>query len=501
MNKKDITSARGAIEWLRGQHDLLVVDKEVDPIYEVSGISKALDGGPAILFNKVKGYPGVRITTNVLANRERIARILGVPGPKDIKLKCLEALHKQIPPKVIRNAPCQEVVISKNINVNKTLPILKHTEEDGGRILGGGNTFIWKEGEGSHVGFNRMHFRGKDWGSMSINLSSHVEYHLLEARKTKSKLPLTINICTSPAIWLVSGGGMLQLSMPAGSDELAIAGGIQGAPVRISKAKTVDAYSIADAEWVIEGFVDTSKVVWETEEAEKMGKDDASDLFPEYTGYMGKARQTYKFQVTAITHRKDSPIFYAPLAHSLESNNLCSPLREASFLDVANRICPGLAKDVNILDSFKSWAGVVIQIKKRRKRDEGYQRNIILGAFAAATGLRWVIVVDEDVNIYDAEEILWALSTRVDPNKDIIINPALRGVDNFPFEKLESGTLRMGVSASVGFDATVPYNVSSKFKVGVYPKVDLKKWFTNEQISHAIAEQTVYARSMAEKRN
>ena len=118
MNKKDITSARGAIEWLRGQHDLMVVDKEVDPIYEVSGISKALDGGPAILFNKVKGYPGVRITTNVLANRERIARILGVPGPKDIKLKCLEALHKQIPPKVIRDAPCQEVVISKNINVN-----------------------------------------------------------------------------------------------------------------------------------------------------------------------------------------------------------------------------------------------------------------------------------------------------------------------------------------------------------------------------------------------
>ena len=255
---------------------------------------------------------------------------------------------------------------------------------------------------------------------MSINLSSHVEYHLLEARKMKSKLPLTINICTSPAIWLVSGGGMLQLSMPAGSDELAIAGGIQGAPVRISKAKTVDAYPIADAEWVIEGFVDTSQVVWETEEAEKMGKDDAADLFPEYTGYMGKARQTYKFQVTAITHRKDRPIFYAPLAHSLESNNLCSPLREASFLDVSNRICPGLAKDVNILDSFKSWGGVAIQIKKRRKRDEGYQRNIILGAFAAATGLRWVIVVDEDVNIYDAEEILWALSTRVDPNKDII---------------------------------------------------------------------------------
>ena len=500
MKKKDITSARGTIEWLMENDDIFVVKDEVDPIYEVSGITKEFDGGPALLFENIKGYPGVRITSNVLANRERIARILDISAPEKIKFRCLDALKNQIPPEVIDDAPCQEVVITENIDVNNTLPILKHTEADAGRILGGGNTHIRKEGMGSHIGFNRMRFRGKDWGTISLNMSSHVEYHALETRKTRGKLPLTINICTSPAVWLVSGAGMLQLSMPVGSDELAIAGGIQGAPVKICKAKTVDAYSIAYSEWVIEGYIDTTQVVWESEEGEKKG-DDTEPFFPEYTGYMGKVRPTYKFQVTAITHRKDNPIFYAPLAHSFEGGNLCNPLREASFFDVADRICPGLIQDVNILDGFKSWGGVAMQIKKRRKRDEGYQRNLILGAFAAATGLNFVVVVDEDVNIYSAEDILWALSTRVDPNTDVVINPALRGVDNFPLEKLAPGSLRMGVSASIGFDATIPYLIKSKFEQGVHPKVDLSRWFTDEKISKARDMQCDYARLLAERRS
>ena len=200
MAQKDITSMRGTIEFLKEQNELLVVSNKVNPVYEIAGIQKALDGGPALLFENIEGYAGARNIGNLFGTRDRFAKIFDIENSKNIKFKCLEAIKKPIPPKVVEDAPCQEVVITDNIDVMGTLPIIKHSERDGGRLLGGGIILLtgkYFEG-GNHLSFNRMSFRGKDWGSINFAIGTHLEGAGYLHRG--AKIPLTINISTPPAV-------------------------------------------------------------------------------------------------------------------------------------------------------------------------------------------------------------------------------------------------------------------------------------------------------------
>jgi 4-hydroxy-3-polyprenylbenzoate decarboxylase len=392
MTKKDVSDMRGTIEYLRQQNgELLVTDKEVDPILEVAGIQVALEEGPALLFDNLKGYPGMRSVGNIFARRDRIAELFDVEDWKQMKWKCLEAIKHPLPPKVIKDAPCQETVITgEDIDVPSFLPVLKHTSRDGARVMGSGNVLIcdkWARG-GKEFSYKRMHFRGKDWGSITSSPATHTEAIIFMDHR-KENVPLTINICNPPATMMVAAAGGVHSIIPLGTDELGIAGAIQGFPVEIVKAKTVDAYSIANAEIVLEGYWTTDKI-WETEEAEKDGRQDVLPFFPEWTGYLGKTWKSRKFQVTAITHRKD-PIFYNQLAASYDGELLSFDLREAMFYELADRLVPGLVVDVHQPFALRFWGGVVYQVKKRRPRDEGYQRNLLVNALGACPGIRLVI--------------------------------------------------------------------------------------------------------------
>src|SRR3990172_746186 len=344
--EKDISTMRTTLDYLRKEKQLLTIKGEVDPILEIAAIQKELDDGPALLFEKIKGYPGVRNAANVFSKRERIAGLFDVPDHRKLKFKCLEAMKNPLPPKVVAEAPCQEVAITKDIDARSILPMTQHSEGDAGQAMSGGMILItgsYCHG-GSEIGFKRMNFRGKDWASMAANLHSHsglIRY--VENRDVM--IPMTVNICPSPAAMLAGAALFAHPVVPCGSDELGFAGALQGFPVEIVKAKTVDAYAIASSEWVIEGYW-TPERVWETDAAEKIGKPDVAPFFPEWSGYMGRARKVFKFQVTAITHRKDRPIFFSPLAHSFEPDYMVAPFREASFYELAHRIVPGLVVDV-----------------------------------------------------------------------------------------------------------------------------------------------------------
>ena len=135
MGKKDISDIRGTLVFLEQEGGLVKIEEPVDPIYEVAGIQVALDNGPAFLFENIKGYPGVRSVGNVFSRMERIAKLYDVAEPKRLKFKCLNALEHPIPPVVVDKAPCQEVVVTKDIDINNTLPVIKATEKDGARVL------------------------------------------------------------------------------------------------------------------------------------------------------------------------------------------------------------------------------------------------------------------------------------------------------------------------------------------------------------------------------
>jgi len=490
MAMKDIGSCRRTLDFLKQENELLVIDNEVNPMLEVAGITKALDNGPALLFQNVKGYPNQRILTGLFSRGERVAKIFNVSDPRKWKFKGLEAIRNPVPPIAVDSGPCQEIVTDKDIDVPKTMPITQQTETDVGRVLSGGIVLIKGADIGSCISYKRTHFRGKDWASMAFYPRSHFEYWVLQCRKERRNLPLTINICPSPAVQAVAAGGFVPSAIPVGTDELAIAGGLQEMPVEICKARTVDAYAIANSEWVIEGYIDTNQIVWESEEGEKR-EDSWSPFFPESHGHLGRAQTTYKFEVTAITCRRDNPIFNAPLAHSFEYHYMATSINEAVLFELLNQRCPGLVIDVNTLQGMMGLLGIVIRVRKQRKRDEEHIRDLILAAWASCSALRTVIVVDEDVDIYNADEIIWALNTRVNPNEDVILmSPSTT----------EKAIGPAAPGRRMGFDATVPIEHKQLYSRGEFLKVDLERWLTKDEIARVRALQSEYARLFAEKR-
>jgi len=498
VNGRDISSLRSTLEFIRQRGELLTVEEAVDPIYEIAGIQKSLENGPALLFENIKGYGNARDTGNIFSREQRVADIFGVSDFKEIKFKFAEAIRQPLPPKVVEEAPCQEVVIKDNIDAMATLPLIKHSEMDAGHILGGGVVLVTEPycAEGNDLAFKRMHFRGKDWASMHIIRGTHLSSATHKAGRTEA-IPITINIGAPPAVIMVAGTTTVHAVLPDGVDEVGIAGALQDFPVELCKAKTVDAHAIASSEWVIEGYV-SNEQIWETEEAERLQKRRVAPLFPEWSGYLGRATSTFKFQVTAITHRKDRPIFYTPLANSYEAENMGSPLREACLYELARRMVPGLGVDVSIPHAFKGNLGAIFQVRKRSTADDAFPRNIVAAAIPAAT-LRLAIIVDEDVDIYDVEDVLWAIATRANLKTGIFTGaPGSIGISMLPFADVARAQETWSEGGLV-IDATVPFRIKERFPRTRYPvdRVDLTKWLSPEQIAAVRAQQSQHARFLA----
>ena len=115
MGKKDGSSVRGALEYLDTKGEVLHITKEVDPILEIAGIQKSLDGGPAVLFENIKGYPNFHNVGSILSRRERIADLYDEDDPIQLKFRFRDAIKKPLPPKIVNEAPCQEVVITLSL--------------------------------------------------------------------------------------------------------------------------------------------------------------------------------------------------------------------------------------------------------------------------------------------------------------------------------------------------------------------------------------------------
>ena len=492
------SSFRSTLDYLKQQGELVTVTGEVDPIYEIAGIEKALENGPALLFENIKGYPSVRNAGNIFSREDRVAKIFSAADFRELKFRFVEALKHPLPPVFVDEAPCQEVVIKDDIDAMGILPVIKHSEVDAGHILGGG-VILSTDSDvtiANDISFKRMHFRGKDWASIFILGGTHLSSITDQEGRTES-VPVTVNIGAPPSVIMVAGTNTVHAIMPDGTNELGIAGAFQGSPIELCKAKTVNAHAIANSEWVIEGYITTERV-WESEESEKLQKRRVAPYFPEWSGYLGRATNTFKFQATAITHRKDNPIYYTPLANSYGDENMNAPLREACLYELAQRMAPGLVVDVSILHAFKGFVGAIFQVRKRGAADDAFPRSIVAAAIPTAT-LRLAIIVDEDVNIYDAEDVLWAIATRANLQTGVFTGaPGSIGLASLPSADAQR-TLGTWSEGGLVIDATVPYKSKSQFPRTHYPvdRIDLTQWFSSEQIIAMQAQQCEHARFLA----
>jgi 4-hydroxy-3-polyprenylbenzoate decarboxylase len=297
---------------------------------------------------------------------------------------------------------------------------------------------------------------------------------------------------------LLGAGTLNAIAFGSSVDELGIAGALQGSPIELVKAKTIDAYSIANSECVIEGYIVPAERVWETQEAEEMGTQGKALFHPEWARYMGRAYRVQKYEVTAVTRRKDKPLFYVPIFGTVWTN---IPFVSAALYEIADRLAPGFVTDVTTSQGLTPWGGTIIQVKKRRPSDEGLQRNVLATAMAINRGLRFAIAVDEDINIYEPEEILWALTSRVNPTTDIIFGAGGRGQSYQPSERTAAkGQAVATFEGGIGIDATIPFYAKDDFHRAKYAvdKMDFSRWFTKEEIRQMRAQQSEYIRFLGE---
>ena len=487
-----LVSLRTTLDWLGD--DVKVMKAEIDPIIEACAVAKSFDDGPVLVAENIKGYPHARYVAGLWSRRERIARLCGVEQFKDVKLKIAEGLKNPLPPKVVDSGPCQEVFIpASELDPHKLFPMVQHTHLDGGRFFGSGAHYIsgkYADG-GSQVAFYRMSFRGNDYASINMIPGGHGD--LIAQRFYNEKIPCTVNIGPPPLVEFNAIGTVNAVVFPNG-DEVGTAGRMMGRPVEIVKAKTVDAYAFAQSEWVIEGYIVPHERVWESAEAEALGKQGVTMLHPEWARYMGRAYRGRKFEVTAVTHRRDRPYYYVPKIGTIWQS---SPFVAAAYYELAERMAPGLVQDVATYNAFLLWGGVVVQVKKRRRSDEGLQRNILSAYLALVRGLRLAVAVDEDVNIYQPEDVLWAMTTRVNPQSDIIFGAGGRGQSFQPLDRMSANEAQVSIGqGGMAMDATVPFTAKQHFERARYPveEVNLTKWFTEREIAEIRAKQDAYVR-------
>ena len=508
---KEIQDLRSTLSWLEAEGDLVTTDQEVDPDLEIISLQKHFDGSCPILFNNVKGKPNNRVVTNLFSDTNVVNKMFGWADNTDRTIKLAQAINNPIRPVVIdqNDAPAQEVVIERPNNVNDYIVPVRHTEYEPELTVGSGIRCVSGEyfDGGSDLGYNRMNFRCGDVGTFQISPGSHMWQVVSKHYKDDEPVPITMCFGVPPSCTLLAGAGFDYVILPQGCDEIGVAGAVQGEAVRMVKARTVDALALADAEIVLEGYVNPRDRRFETAESEETGEQGKYHFHPEWSGYMGKAYKAPTFHCTAITMRKpeSKPITFVLGVHMLDEANIDTMIREAAIYELCNRMQPGICIDVNIPYSMTDWGGAIIQVKKRTKIDEGWQRNFLSAMLSTSQGARLAIAVSEDVDMYDMDDIMWNLTTRVNPHTDILNPlPGGRGQTFMPAERMTAGGKEWTASNTVfeggmGIDATVPFGFESDFLRPQYPvdKVNPSDFFSKGEISMMKSRMHGWVNSLA----
>ncbi|MCD7874214.1 MAG: UbiD family decarboxylase [Acidaminococcaceae bacterium] len=484
---KEIIDLRSALELLESIPGQMVhTDVEVDPSAELAGVYRYVGAGgtvarptktgPAMTFEKIKGHPGAKVVIGLLASRKRVGYLLNTK-PEKLGFMMRDAVKNAIAPVVVgkEKAKCQEVVhlaTDADFDIRKLIPAPTNTPEDAGPYVTLGMCYASDVETGeSDVTIHRLCLQSKDEISMFFTPGArHLGAFREKAEALGKPLPISISIGVDPAIEIASC--FEPPTTPLGFNELSIAGAIRGKAVELTPCVTIDEKCIANAEYVIEGELIVGARVREDQNS-NTGK-----AMPEFPGYTGPANPALPvIKVKAVTHRVN-PIMQTCIGPSEEHVSMAGIPTEASILDMVERAMPGRVQNVYAHSSGGGKFLAVIQFKKSVPSDEGRQRQAALLAFSAFPELKQVILVDEDVDIFDTNDILWAMTTRMQADVDIVTIPGVRCHPLDPSNDTScSWTIRdHGIACKTIYDATIPYSEKARFQRAQFMEVDVKKF-------------------------
>ena len=385
-----------------------------------------LGRAPVLFFEKVGSSP-FPVVTNLFGARRRYALALGVPEHRLIE-EWAARNDRTIPPVMRKSGPVQDVVVTGKKLDLALLPIMRHFAEDAGPYIT--NAILVAKDPDSGVrntSFHRMQLKGRTRLGTSLHSRRHLWNYMQRAEERGEDLPVAVVIGAHPAFTF----GALWKG-PIGSDEYAVTGGLMGAPLAITRGLSVPVEVPAEAEIVLEGRI-------------LAGKREPEGPFAEFTGYASARSTEHVVEISAICHRKDA--LYQDIVPEIsdEHTSLLAVPSEARLLRTLRQHFPNTAA-VSYPKSGTCRLHAYIAL---RKPAPGQARNAAAVAFGDDLSLKLVVVVDDNVDIREDREVLWAMATRMQADQDInVIRNAMGAI-------LDPSN-RAGMTAKMIIDATRP---------------------------------------------
>lgn len=432
---------REFLSTLEQQGELLRIKKEVSHEYEVANIMNTTGERPTI-FEKVKGFE-FPVFGGITSNRDIIAMALGITKEK-LLARLVDALRNPKEPEIVSKAPCQDVILKGDAVDLDKIPMLLHVPGDGGRY-GTATVAVIKDPEtGRNACYHRIMQIGKNKCTARLipKRQTRTTYD-----KTQGDLEMAICVGNSVPVMVAAS-----LGPPPGVDELSIANALD--ETELTKCVTKDLEVPAESEFVLEGRI--------TRDVDREGP------FVDLTETRDFERQEPVFVIDCITHRRDA-LWQVLIPGRMEHKILMGMPKEPTIYDEVSKVVK--CKNVLITIGGGSWLHGIVQIEKKEP-DDG--KKAIEAAFKGHGSLKHVVIVDNDVDIYDAVAVEWAIATRFQGHKDLVIKTGQPGSSLDPSGD-HSG--KKTLTTKVGVDATIPPGVDlTSYEKVKYTDVDINDY-------------------------
>lgn len=422
---------RSFIADLKSKHpeEIARVTKSISPRYEITALLTQLEKSkrfPLLYCEKVEGSDAP-VVINVQASRKLMALALECKQ-EGLAAKFTERQGKPIVPVEVSSAAVHEVVtLGDEIDLAK-VPLLTHYDVNAAPYVTAGIVVAADpDGGVRNTSYNRLMMAGKRELRIFMAVGRHLWTLHNKMERRNEALPIAIVVGVHP---LFSLGA--QAFTPSTDDEYAVIGGMMNEPLRVIKAKTVPILVPADAELIIEGNI-----------LPNVRREEGP--FGEFTGHAVSKDERQVIEVTAITHRKNY-IFQDVHAGYTEHKLMGAVPREAALIKAVRQTVPTV-KNVCMPVSGNCRFHAYISIAKR---GPGQAKNAICAAFASDMLLKHVVIVDDDIDVFDEEQVWWAVSNRFQADQGLVVIPNAQG------SELDPSAGPGGVNAKMGLDATKP---------------------------------------------
>ena len=461
--------------------DRLVQAGEAEVVAEpvpLAAVAERLDGNPNAVLFRSAGPEGAALTGNVMGSRRRLALALDT-DERSLLPTILERLAAPIPPiEVSRDeAPVQEVVLEGDDADLTALPVHLQHALDGAPYISAGLDFSRDPATGfTNIGMRRLMLRGRREAGIDLNAPSDLRAIYGAAHSRDEPLPVAVVVGAHPSDAIAS------LSLVPPRDELALLGGVRGAAVPAVKCVTSDLMVPADAEMVLEGHLDPT------------GWSEPEGPYGEYVGYYGVLKSNPVFHLSAITGRHDALFQTVTIGgrymDSTDTAQICALKTEVSLwkaLETAVREPVGVYVTASCGGMYNARVSL-------RQRVPGEARNAIAAVFGSNADVKHVFVTDADIDIFSDSQLDWALATRFQADRDLVVASGFRAV---PLDPSLQGE-RAGAKA--GFDLTIPFGKlgAQEFTVPEPPQLASAEATPARPAAEALADGPKHFRELME---